>query len=237
MEKRSVLMVSGGVESLVVTALFREMFPSGFAHAIHVHYGQKPYLQEARAVRRACERYGVTLVSPTVDLPWLEDHAMVDEDRLVCGEDFAASVGVGPGDANIVPFRNLAFLGLAAMYAGTVGASEIWTGFDYNPNAKGGTAKDKSPEFVRAMDLALAASSEGGTVSVVSPLQGNSKVDSVRRGQSLKVDWSMAWSCYNDYPKHCGVCGSCSLRMGAFKELGLSLGEVCDPEFMRSEVG
>lgn len=229
---RSVILASGGIESLVVSALFRERHPDGFGHAIHVRYGQRPVDQESRAVRRACERYGLTLASPEASLPWLEDHAMIDPSKVIVFTPDGTSQG------NIVPYRNLAFLGMAAMYAATLGAEEVWTGFDYNPGTSG-SSRDKSPEFVVAMNEAMSAAYDGTARSpvVVAPLQGNRKEDTIRLGQSLGVDWASSWSCYNDYARPCGVCGSCVPRMRAFTSVGLTDVPYCSAEFIAGELG
>lgn len=216
--QRSILVMSGGVESLVLAAIYRSENPSGLGHAFFVDYGQRPVEQERRAVTRIARHYGLNLEVATLDLPFLHDHAMADADTFIVDD--------GPGSTSqthIVPARNLIFLSLASSYAHEVGAGEIWTGFDFVP----GGALDKSPGFVEAfqdvlqsllMDVKVRTPFQGGTKGPLSPSLAK-KVDTIMTGLSHHVDWSLSWSCYNDLALPCGVCGSCKVRREAFEKV------------------
>ena len=214
--KRIVLMFSGGIESVVIAALARRDHADAVLHGIFVDYGQSPAASEARAVTRAARRYGIVVENVGMAIPFLDDSPMMQ----AAGGKIVAGGGGKETRAHIVPYRNLMFLGICASYATIVGATELWTGFDYCPE-NAGAARDKSPAFARAMDHVLAEASEGVKMRVITPLQGNVKADTIHLGESMLVDWEGTWSCYNDGLVHCGECGSCLQRKQGFEVAGM----------------
>ncbi len=221
---RKVVLVSGGIESLVTTALaVRER--TGPVHGVFIDYGQIPVEQERRASRRISRRYGVVLEEVTMTLPFLSDHHMVAP-GLIYDNTRAQEFGVMVGDqrkadrAHVVAFRNLMFLSIAASLATTVGAGELWCGFDYVKEATG--TRDKSPEFVEAFQEALeeAIDDDAFAPVVMTPLQGQNKMQNILVGEGLGVDWSLSWSCYNNLYRPCGVCAQCNTRKESFAGLG-----------------
>ena len=46
------------------------------------------------------------------------------------------------------------------------------------------------------------------------------KVDELRIGQELGVDYAHTWSCYRGGEKACGNCPACVERLKAFAEFG-----------------
>jgi 7-cyano-7-deazaguanine synthase len=240
---RVAMILSGGVESLVVAAKLRRDHPTTLVHGVFVDYGQRAAERERRAVQRIVRTYGFGLEEVQMTLPFLADHALIDPDTLLYSAEGAQKLGVPlasridevrTGDrVHIVPYRNLVFASIAASFATGVGATEIWTGFDYRPEREG-AATDKSPAFVDTLNATLAAAREGVTVRVVAPVQHLWKHQTVSLGEEIGVDWTTAWSCYNDLYAHCGVCGSCGDRRRAFSQAGVSDPTTyCPTEYVR----
>lgn len=247
--ERYVALLSGGIESLVTAALMRDRMNrrGAVGHAVFVNYGQVPHEQEERAVRDIAREYGLHLEVAEVTLPFLGSHDMVSGDTVFYWKDVAEGYGLpfgrGAHERNhVVPYRNLMFISIAAAFAGQVKATQLWCGFDHHPmpdKAGWNTAtSDKSPEFVKAFESTLTfGRDDWPRIKVVTPLQGNSKTKTIKRGEALGVKWSMSWSCYNAFTLPCGVCAQCRTRREAFSALGVDEGvDYCSIEFLRQQV-
>ncbi|HIB01061.1 MAG TPA: 7-cyano-7-deazaguanine synthase, partial [Phycisphaerales bacterium] len=123
-----------------------------------------------------------------------------------------------------VPARNTIFLSLALGYAEAIGARAIFIGVnavDYSgyPDCRG--------EFIEAFqsmaNLATKAGVEGDPFTIHAPLLEMSKVQIIKRGLELGVDFSMTQSCYDpeEGGRACGKCDACRLRDAAFAEVNV----------------
>ena len=65
--------------------------------------------------------------------------------------------------------------------------------------------------------------SQNNNFNIHTPLIDLSKIDIIRLGKSLNVDYYNSVSCYqaNEKGEACGKCESCLFRKNAFKELGI----------------
>jgi 7-cyano-7-deazaguanine synthase len=137
------------------------------------------------------------------------------------------SRGTGSGSSEIpvtyVPARNTIFLAYALGFAEVLGAERIYVGVnavDYSGYP------DCRPAFVEAFqrlaDVATRAGVEGRGPRVVTPLLMLTKVEIIRKGLELGVDFSMTHSCYDPSEEGaaCGRCDSCRIREAAFAEVG-----------------
>ena len=59
-------------------------------------------------------------------------------------------------------------------------------------------------------------------IEVVSPFCNINKIDIVKIGTELGVDFSLTYSCYKGNEKHCGKCGTCQERKEAFEKAGIT---------------
>ena len=67
------------------------------------------------------------------------------------------------------------------------------------------------------------AGAEGRAPRLVAPLIKMSKVDIIRAGTALGVDYGLTLSCYDptDDGRACGACDACQLRRAGFQGAGL----------------
>jgi 7-cyano-7-deazaguanine synthase len=83
---------------------------------------------------------------------------------------------------------------------------------------------DTTPRFVRAMEKAIGEGTKaafgGPRPRVLAPLIGLGKMDIIREGLALGVDYSHSVSCYAGREAPCGTCSSCRLRARAWKAVG-----------------
>lgn len=213
----AVVLVSGGLDSMISAALAREQ-----GHrllALSFDYNQRHRLELAAARRIArlldAERH---VVLP-IDLSAFGGSALTD--AIDVPKD-----GVGPGiPVTYVPARNTVFLSFALAWAEAAGARDIYIGvnaLDYSGYP------DCRPEFIAAFEglaeLATKAGVEGAPFRIRAPLQHMTKADIVREGTRLGLDLGVSWSCYDPAPGglHCGLCDSCRLRAKGFEEAGVA---------------
>ena len=215
--KPAVILLSGGLDSMVVAALAREQ---GYAvHALSVDYGQR-HRRELESARDIGRRLGVVRhVELPLDLRQFGGSALTDDIAVPKSgvEDDAIPV-------TYVPARNLVFLALTTAFVEASGASDIFIGvnaLDYSGYP------DCRPEFIASFAetarLGTKQGVEGRPFTIHAPLQFMTKADIARECHRLGLDPAWSWSCYDPAPEGiaCGVCDSCRLRRKGFAEAGL----------------
>ncbi|KEO91034.1 7-cyano-7-deazaguanine synthase [Erythrobacter litoralis] len=214
--RRAVVLLSGGLDSMVTAAIARER---GFAiHALTVDYGQR-HRRELESARLIARRLQLTdQVEIQLDLRKFGGSALTDS--IDVPKD-----GVGSDiPVTYVPARNLVFLALTTAFAEARRSSDIFIGvnaLDYSGYP------DCRPEFISAFTqaarLGTKAGVEGQGFTVHAPLQHMTKADIARECVRLGLDPAWSWSCYDPTEEGlaCGACDSCRLRKKGFAEAGL----------------
>ncbi len=213
----AVVLVSGGLDSMITAASARE---AGYRLlALSIDYNQR-HRVELAAARRVAAALGAErhIVMP-MDLSAFGGSALTDD--IAVPKD-----GIQPGiPVTYVPARNTIFLSLALGWAEAAGARDLFIGvnaLDYSGYP------DCRPEFIAAFEglaeLATKAGIEGEPFRIHAPLQTMTKADIVREGTRLGLDMGISWSCYDPAPGgvHCGRCDSCRLRARGFEEAGIA---------------
>jgi 7-cyano-7-deazaguanine synthase len=213
--KSAVVLLSGGLDSMVCAALARE---AGFSVlALTVDYGQRHRVELDAARAIAAELADRHVVLP-LNLREFGGSALTDD--LDVPKD-----GVAPGiPVTYVPARNTIFLSLALGLAEASGAHDIFIGvnaLDYSGYP------DCRPEFIeefeRLANLATKAGVEGGAFTIHAPLQHLTKAEIAREAVRLGLNAALSHSCYDPLPdgRHCGKCDACRLRAKGFAEAGI----------------
>jgi 7-cyano-7-deazaguanine synthase len=213
--KTAVVLLSGGLDSMVCAALARE---AGFSViALTIDYGQRHRVELESARRIAADLADRHIVLP-LDLRAFGGSALTS-DIAVPKDGVAEGIPV-----TYVPARNTIFLSLALGLAEASGASDIFIGvnaLDYSGYP------DCRPEFVehfqKLADLATKAGVEGDGFTIHTPLLGMTKADIAREAQRLGIDAAMSHSCYDPAPdgRACGRCDACRLRAKGFEDAGI----------------
>lgn len=212
----AVVLLSGGLDSMVTAALARECGHE--VHALTIDYGQR-HVRELDSARAIASLLG------------LARHVVLPLDlRQFGGSALTADIAVpkgGVGDeipVTYVPARNLVFLALTTAFAETSASRDIFIGvnaLDYSGYP------DCRPEFIASFAetarLGTKQGIEGRPFTIHAPLQHMSKADIARECQRLGLDPAMSWSCYDPTPDGlaCGACDSCRLRRKGFAEAGV----------------
>jgi 7-cyano-7-deazaguanine synthase len=215
--KSAVVLLSGGLDSMVSAALAREQ---GFVlHALTIDYNQRHRLELQSAARIARLLNAASHIVLPLNLRTFGGSALTSDIDVPKDGVVDASIPV-----TYVPARNTIFLSLALGLAEAREARDIFIGvnaLDYSGYP------DCRPEFIQSFEtmarLATRAGVEGDSFAINAPLQYMSKADIAREAARLGLDAGMSWSCYDPTPdeKHCGLCDSCRLRHKGFEEAGL----------------
>ncbi|TCD46968.1 7-cyano-7-deazaguanine synthase QueC [Chlorobium sp. N1] len=212
---KAVLLLSGGMDSLVTTAVaHREGFDLA---AMHVNYGQRTWQKELDCFRRIADHYGIAerLEVDADFLGRIGGSSLTDRDIAVEGADLHGS----SIPTSYVPFRNACFLSMATSWSEVIGAERIFIG---------AVEEDSSgyPDCRRVFYDAFSRVIELGTrpetsIGIVTPLISLQKAGIVELGMELGAPFQHSWSCYKSEGRACGLCDSCARRLRAFELLGL----------------
>ena len=214
-KKSAVVLLSGGLDSMVCAGLARE---AGFGVlALTVDYGQRHRVELDAARRIAALLADKHIVLP-LDLRAFGGSALTDDIAV-------PKSGVGNSiPVTYVPARNTVFLSLALAWAEAAGARDLFVGvnaLDYSgyPDCRPAFIE----EFERLARLATKAGDEGESFTVHAPLLNMTKADIAREAARLGLDAGLSHSCYDpgEGGAGCGLCDACRLRARGFEEAGL----------------
>ena len=215
-KRQAVVLLSGGLDSMVCAGLARE---AGFdVLALTVDYNQRLRIELQAAANVARAVGAVRHIVLPLDLTRFGGSAITDDIAV-------PKSGVGNDiPVTYVPARNTIFLSLCLGWAEAAGARDMFIGvnaLDYSGYP------DCRPAFISAFE-ALAnrgtkAGVEGDGFTVHAPLLHMTKADIAREAARLGLDAGISWTCYDPTPDlmHCGLCDACRLRAKGFEEAGL----------------
>jgi 7-cyano-7-deazaguanine synthase len=217
-DSAAVLLLSGGLDSMVAGGLARE---AGYRlFALTIDYNQR-HRVELQAAARVATMLGVErhIILP-LDLSQFGGSALTD--NAIAVPKTGVTAGIPP---TYVPARNTIFLSVALGWAEAIGARDLVIGInalDYSGYP------DCRPAFVEAFEAmavqATKAGVEGDGFRVHAPLVAMTKADIACEAARLGMDVSQSWSCYDPAADGapCGQCDSCQLRAKGFAEAGIT---------------
>jgi 7-cyano-7-deazaguanine synthase len=219
---RVVVLLSGGIDSATALYLTRqepvEIFTMNMVY-------EEGYDSEAEASKRLADAGGVKKHF-SIYLPFfkhIEGLYHPPKSQVV--------------SSAYVPARNIVFYGVAAAYAETLAAERIVFGSNAD-DAK--ELPDASQTFIQAVNdlirIGTRTGIEGGSIRIVNPLIGHSKVEVLKWAVRLGVPLEMTWSCYENRKTPCGKCRGCLTRSKAFREAGLEDPLERDSKYERTDV-
>jgi 7-cyano-7-deazaguanine synthase len=216
--QRPWLLLSGGLDSATLLALWCQMQPASQLNALWVNYGQRNHHQEYTAAQRLCAHYGVNLM--TLPLDWLTP--LLPQGMRSQGEAGGVShrqPGGLPTQAVWVPNRNGLFINMAATLAEAHGGDTVWFGANRDEAEAG--FPDNSEAYRQRANEALALSTLSG-VRLEAPLADVTKTGTVALAAELGLQFNLIWSCYEAETLPCGQCASCSLVQQGLAGAGLT---------------
>ncbi len=239
--KKAVILLSGGIDSSTTLAIARS---EGYeCYTLTFDYSQRHH-RELESAKEVAEALGVKRhLVIRFDLREIGGSALTGEVEVPKHKAEAEGQQLEFNQSSIVnrqssipvtyvPARNTIFLSFALGWAEVLEAEDIFIGanaVDYSGYP------DCRPEYLRAFEemanLATRASVEGKTrFRILAPLLYLKKVEIIRRGTELGLDYALTWSCYDPAPDGgpCRRCDSCRFREKGFSEAGLK-----DPLLLR----
>lgn len=216
MNKRAVVLLSGGLDSATVLAIAANQ---GYdCYALSFDYGQRAQT-ELNAAKQVVSALGA------------KEHRVFNLDLAQFGGSALTDTAIDvPSDAEdgipitYVPARNTIFLSLALAWAEVLHADAIFIGVnavDYSGYP------DCRPEFIAAYEqmanLATRNGVTGEPFKIETPLIDLTKAEIIQQGSALGLDYGLTVSCYqsDDDGRACGNCDSCHLRAKGFADAGL----------------
>ncbi len=213
--KLAVVLLSGGIDTMLCPALTREAAIDVLSQNIDNHQRHRIELEAAKRIAAGLASRHVIL---PLDLSAFGGSALTDDIAVPKG-------GMGNSiPVTYVPARNTVLLSVALAWAEAAGARDLFVGvnaLDYSGYP------DCRPEFVGAFEalanLATKAGVEGDLFTVHAPLLHMTKADIAREAARLGLDAGISHSCYDPAPDGgaCGACDACRLRARGFEEAGL----------------
>ncbi|MEH6827164.1 7-cyano-7-deazaguanine synthase QueC [Parasphingorhabdus sp.] len=214
--KTAIILLSGGLDSMVSAALAAEQ---GYRLiALTIDYNQRHKIELQSAQKIAAKLGVVEHITLPLDLSRFGGSALtadIDVPKTGVTDDIPVTY---------VPARNLIFLSLTLGLAEAREARDIFIGvnaLDYSGYP------DCRPEFIegfeRLADLATRAGDQGSGFHIRTPLQYMTKADIAKEAIRLGLDPAWSWSCYDPTADNlpCGLCDSCRLRQKGFEEAGI----------------
>ena len=215
--KTAIVLLSGGLDSMVVAGLARE---AGYdLIALTIDYNQRHRIELQSAATIAAHLGAIEHIVLPLDLTRFGGSALTAD--IAVPKDGVEENAI---PLTYVPARNTIFLSLCLGLAEARGARDLWIGvnaLDYSGYP------DCRPEFIKAFEAmantATKAGVEGGQFRVHTPLAAMTKADIVRAAAAVDAPLALTWSCYDPGPegRPCGLCDSCRLRAKGFAEAGI----------------
>lgn len=213
---RAVVLVSGGMDSLVTAAIAKQSHDS--LAFLHLNYGQKTESKELECFHALAKHYGVeSSYQKIIDANFL---GQIGGSSLT-DKNMEVSKYEGDSDeipTSYVPFRNTIIISMAVSWAEVIGAKKIYIGA-VDEDSSG--YPDCRPSYYRAMNALIKEGTKAVDIEVVTPVIEMSKSQIVQKAVELKAPLEHSWSCYAREDKACGVCDSCALRLRGFKLAGI----------------
>ena len=210
MEKNSLIIVSGGMDSITILHYRKEQI----SLAVTFDYGSNHNRRETEYAAYHCKSLGIEHI--VIPLSFIHDYF---KSSLLQGAD-AIPEGHYTAEnmkSTVVPFRNGIMLAVACGIAESRGLDRVLIA---NHNGDHAIYPDCRENFIAAMGKAM----EAGTyehISIDAPFTDISKTDIALIGKRLGIDYSKTYSCYKGGEKHCGKCGTCVERKEALRNAGI----------------
>lgn len=213
---RSIVLVSGGMDSCVTAAIARSV--SDHLAFLHISYGQLTEARERQAFHEIADHYVVEKrLDISIDhLAKIGGSSLTDKNIKVAESDLDST----EIPTSYVPFRNANMLSIAVSWAEVLGAGAIYIG---------AVAEDSSgypdcrPEFYEAFQKVIETGTKPDTqIEIRTPIIHLSKAEIVKKGIELSAPLHLTWSCYRAEDLACGTCDSCALRLRGFATAGIA---------------
>lgn len=218
-DKNVVVVLSGGLDSTILTYLIVNKYGPEKVYALSFYYGQRQSVELNRA-RKTCEHLKIR--HKVIDISSYGEVAKdvsANIDKSSVNMPSINDILGDPQPKTYVPFRNMILCSLAFSYAEAKDAAFIFSGLQATDQYG---YWDTTQRFVDAMN-SVAEQNRLHNIKLVTPFSTLSKYDELLIAKDLDVKFEYTLTCYNpdDQGRSCGRCPSCSERLKAFEKAGL----------------
>jgi len=214
MKDKAVILVSGGMDSLVTAAIANLENELCF---LHMNYGQRTESRELRAFKDIADYYCVKK-QLVVDVKYLSQigGSSLTDNKIEVSE---ANLHYNGVPTSYVPFRNANILSIAVSWAEVIGAKKIFIGA-VEEDSSG--YPDCREAFYDAFNKVISFGTKpDSNIEIVTPIIHLMKHQIVLKGNELEAPFELSWSCYKNEDRACGECDSCALRLKGFQLAGI----------------
>ena len=222
MKRKLVLTLSGGLDS---TVMLHMSLKGGYSeiHTISFDYGQR-HIRELNCVTAqissATSKFSGIITNKVIDVRYIKDIANTSSlTNLKIDNPDIKNMAGDAQPISYVPFRNNMFVSIAAAYAESLAADEIWYGSAQADSLAG--YWDSSIEWVGWMNSILSLNRKT-KIELLTPLINMSKKEITLKGIELGVNFNNTWTCYSNRDDGLAdaTTPSSSLRLRGFIESG-----------------
>ena len=203
---RGIILLSGGLDSLVSLGLAKEKY--GISLALTFDYGQKSAKKEIETSAKICDYYKIE--HKVINLDWLKE---ITHTALVSDDNLPEEISENSAKNVWVPNRNGLFLNIAGAFADGEDYDYIIIGAN---KEEAGTFPDNTGEFIERVNSEFEFSTQKHP-KIVAPLINCNKNDIVKLALENNIPLELVYSCYAQGKKHCGKCESCQRLKNALK--------------------
>lgn len=210
---KAVISLSGGLDS---AALLAKLVDTGYEIlAVTFNYGSKHGAYEIQAAKDLVAHFGIKhqIIDVTGIFEGFNSALLKADDRQIPEGHYEAPTM----SQTVVPCRNMIFASILAGLAESLGYQAVFLGIHAGDHA---IYPDCRPGFKQAMGDAISEATET-KVTLYAPFISMTKGDIVFEGAIRNTPFQLSRTCYKDQPLSCGVCGSCTERLEAFKMCSL----------------
>jgi 7-cyano-7-deazaguanine synthase len=212
--KSAIVLVSGGMDSCVTTAIAKS--ENSALALLHISYGQRTENRERKAFNDIADFFGIeNRLDVSIEYLTKIGGSSLTDARMDVTEANLESTEI---PTSYVPFRNANMLSIATSWAEVIQANSIYIG---------AVAEDSSgypdcrPAFYEAFEKAIEVGTKPDTnIKIKTPIIHFSKAEIVKKGLELNAPLHLSWSCYRSEDLACGTCDSCALRLRGFAQAG-----------------
>lgn len=215
MKKKSIVLLSSGLDSTVNLAVAREK--TDVVLALTFDYGQRASKKELQSSQKICQHYKIAW--QVIDIKWLKNLGESSLTKINHAVPVGSSVSIDnmkkskkSAKSVWIPNRNGVFLNIAAAFAESLKADLIIPGFNAE-EAK--TFSDNSLPFINKINSALSYSTMNKVKAKCFTINMQ-KTEIVKWGLKTKAPFQLMWPCYFSLSKWCGQCESCQRAKRAF---------------------
>jgi len=217
---KAVAIVSGGMDSVTLVYYLKSLGMD--LHLLCFNYGQR-HVKELQYAK---------LCAQTLNIEY-DIVGMGQLGVLLKGSALTDNIDVPEGHyenenmkTTVVPNRNAIMLSIAYGVAVAEKANFVATGVHSGDHT---IYPDCRSEFIDAFNLASQIATDT-KIEILAPFVHFTKIEIIKLGTNLGVNYSDTWSCYKGLVHHCGKCGTCVERKEAFM-----LAKIEDPTIYKGE--